>query len=392
VSTTSTARSHAPTHDDRLQPLAQLFEALFLDLDATRDDAPHLLGVSFERDCPPDDWASNHGLDVASSVLPSEDGDVKVFMKPLDCHPSQALMGWYAPAGWWCLGVAAGGWASTYDPDAPGAPRPTQVDRRRIRMLHLVSREGETFFAANDPLTGPIRRREMGPPAGSVGLIDDCVRCALRLPTAPPPDDPTEYFALVWIDRLLRAAVAGDLQHAAWIDVASLHPAFDFVERDTELDVYSWAVDHVARAGELLVNAYPWRRLRKHALKGKGFARRYPREIVEWMDLGMFARTNLGHLPPLEDALLDLGHLVSDAVYVQLVDTIEHWGLLAAPTLLREDVDLDGDADGRDRDEDDDDQDDEDDQDLEDDPDDETDDPSPQDAVEERRVKDTEMP
>ena len=339
MSTTSTAPSSAPTHDDdRLLPLAQLFEALFIDHDPADDDAPpHLLGVSFERDCSPRDWAADHGLDVASSVLASEDGDVRVFMKPLDCHPAQALMGWYAPEGWWCLGVASGGWASTSDPDAPGAPRPSQVDRRRIRMLHLVSREGEAYFAANDPLNGPFHRHEMGPPAGAVGLIDDCVRCALRLPTAPAPDDPAEYFALVWIDRLLRAAVSGGFEGASWTAVAGLHPVFDFVRGESEPRVHAWAVDHVARAGELLVKAYPWPRLRKHALQGRGFTHRYPRDVVEWMDLGMFARTSLGHLPPLEDALLDLGHLLGDAVYVQLVDTIEHWGLLAAPTVPRED-------------------------------------------------------
>jgi hypothetical protein len=359
VSTTSTAPSNAPTHDDdRLLPLAQLFEALFLDHDPTDDDSPpHLLGVSFEQDCSPSDWTANHGLDVASSVLASDDGDVQVFMKPLDCHPSQALMGWHAPAGWWCLGVAAGGWASTYDPEVPGTPRPTQVDRRRIRMLHLVSREGETFFAANDPVTGSFRRREMGPPTGAVGLIDDCVRRALRLPTPPPPDDPTELFALVWIDRLLRTAVAGGLQGASWTTVAGLHPALDFVHQDTERAVHAWATEHVARSGELLVKAYPWARLHRHAMQGKGFLCRYPRDIAAWMDLGMFARTILGQLPPLEDALLDLCDLLSDAVYVQLVDTIEHWGLLAAPTIPRADLDLDGEDEEEEEEDDDDDED-----------------------------------
>jgi len=46
------------------------------------------------------------------------------------------------------------------------------------------------------------------------------------------------------------------------------------------------------------------------------------------MDDGIFSRTLLGRLPPIEDLLLDLNVLLEADAYVHLVDTVDAWRLL----------------------------------------------------------------
>jgi hypothetical protein len=323
--------------DDRLLILANLFEARFLDLDREEGSPPHLLGVAFDDDTADDTDGADRSDDADGSgtnrAVTGDGRKVRLHLKALDVHPSEALMGWYAPDEWWCLGVAAGGWASTDGPDQPCPPRQprpsrsTDRDRRRVRLLHLVTREGEAINVLHQRDAEPLRARWSGPDIERAGMIDDCLRCALRLPTAPPPDTTIELWALLWIHRVLEAATDGRLNRATWPDVARLHTTFAFIEPTGDDELLEWSVEQLGRAGELLARAYPWTRIHRECAAGVGPAAGLAPDVVEWMDLGMFARTTLATLPPLEDTVLDLFDLLRAEPYCRLIDALEHWGL-----------------------------------------------------------------
>jgi len=315
---TSCSATPAPViipNDERLPALARLFEDCFLDIDRDEGSPPYLLGVVFDAD------------DATASATTEDGRSVTLMMRALDCHPSEALIGWNAPDDWWCLGIASGGWASNYDPDRPGSPRVTATARRRVRLLHLVGRDGEAINVVHQKGQPPMRNHWTNANADYAGMLDDCLRCALGIPTAPAPDTTIECWALLWIDHLLEAGTAGHLEGATWDDIAAMHPTFTFFSADDDVELLVWSVDHLVRAGELLARAFPWERIHRECVAGNSLVRGFPRRLLEWSDLGMFARTTMATLPPLDDAVLDLADLLDAEPYERFVETLRDWGL-----------------------------------------------------------------
>ncbi len=274
----------------------------------------------------------DEGLDRAGTTLVaavSRNDAIDLLLKPIDHHPSQELMGFRAPADWSCLGVATGGWASTYDTVRNGIPQRISAERHRCRILHLVTRGGDAISIYRDGRSEPLVSEWHGPRDEHGGLIDDCLRRALGLATVPPTQGTLELWALIWVDRLLREALAGRLEKASWAAVSAEFSAFDFLDhaRD-DPRLLRWATDHVERAGELLANAYPWSRVREHCRLGTGPVS-FSVELADWMDDGMFARTILETMPPLDQALADLADLIEPDAHRRLLDAIEGWGLFA---------------------------------------------------------------
>ncbi len=299
--------------------------------DPTSDLEPDLLlalATLVEEGLVPDRGvAETNATTIVAAVF--DDDDMDLLLKPIDGHPSQHLLGFTAPAEWSCLGVATSGWASTYDTVRNGIPQRTGTDRYRCRVLHVVTRTGAAISIYRDERSEPLVHRWQGPLADHGGLIDDCLRRALDLPSVAAPPTTIELWALVWVDRVLREAVDGQLDRGTWTAVAGAFSAFDFLDgaRD-DPRLFRWATDHMARAGELLADAYPWSRIREHCRLGTGPVAFSP-DLAEWMDDGMFARTILEAMPPLDQVLADLADLLDPAAHRRLIDTIADWGLFA---------------------------------------------------------------
>jgi hypothetical protein len=255
---------------------------------------------------------------------------VELIAHPLDCHPTDALMGFTAPENWWCLGVVAHGRAhpATDRRAHPATDRP--VPPRAVQVIHLVSRDGEAMSLLREAgaATTTAHRRCLSRHDG--GQIHDCCRRALGLATAPPPDDSLELWASIWLDRVLAQALAGHLDHAGWADVAALHAAFDRLAVDERAAARPFVVGHLGAAGRILADAHPWDRLRAQALLGHEPTLGLSPDHVAWMDVGMFARAARAAFLPIEVVLADLDAILPGDAYRRLVATLSGWDLLGA--------------------------------------------------------------
>jgi hypothetical protein len=306
----------------------RIFGAAHLDADVPRAPhdvhGPHLHGPHLHEP------HGTHGPSGRqdSSVLPDPPG-LALHVKITHDHPATELMGFDAPPDWWCLGVVASGWASTLLPERGPVARSSGLDRRRVRVVHAVSRAGDAVHvireAGCEPLIDSVPARAATPE--SSGLLDDCLRRALGLDTAAAPESTVELFALLWIDQLVAAASAGALDRARWADLVALHTAGLMAASEGDPALDQWVVDHLPRAGVLVAEGRPWPRLREETIRGSTTIGIGP-ELAAWMDDGMFARAILGNLPPLDETLIDLGALLPAACHRRVVETIDAWGLL----------------------------------------------------------------
>lgn len=311
MSSAPTSRAPSPCHPSRVgATVARLVDTHLAPAThpGAADDpsVPHLIGAVLAHD----------GLELLA--------------RPLAGHPADELLGFTAPADWVAIGISSGGWASWYDPLTPDVPRATGIDRRRVRVVYVLDRAGDAHQIVHDRDEPPHEHRfpVTAPDAG--GHLDDCCRRSFGLPTAPPPTATLDWFTTSWVDQVFAGAAEGRLVRAGWAEVAALHPAVQRAQQAGDPALVAWATEHLVRAGALLAEAQPWARLHQAAGRAPARPGGLDPAIARWMDTGMFARTLLASVPPIDQLLLDSNGLIEPAAHQRLLATIDAWGVLTA--------------------------------------------------------------
>ena|SRR5437588_239755 len=98
--------------------------------------------------------------------------DFELGLKPLDCHPTEALDGFRAPRSWTALGVIAGGWAAPMDDGIRPSAHP---DAMRVTNVVLMDRKGRMVGRVRYPDGSVVE----GPPG--YGAIVDALRYSLHV-------------------------------------------------------------------------------------------------------------------------------------------------------------------------------------------------------------------
>ena len=225
-----------------------------------------------------------------------------------------SLLGFDAPATWEAMAVVVHGRSWALD-DRSADPRP-------LRLTHVVDRRGDAASVMRHAGGEPT----VGGPDGHGRLVDVCRR-ALGLATAPPPEESTGFWALLWLDGLMARAARGE-RLADLVAAARAHPAIELVAGQ-EPDLVEEAAHRLVRLGRLFGRARDWSHLRRAAAAGEWAVEDLDPEGAAWMDDGMFARWVTAGFPLLDDYLGELDLLVSDHVMVGVRAVLAQWELLA---------------------------------------------------------------
>jgi hypothetical protein len=276
-------------------------EALARQLDAIAEEAgwgtpPLLLGLTDE------------GVDDINppAPVPGSSGT-----DPADLVAS--LVGFDAPATWEAMAVVVQGRSWTMSEQ--------DADPRPIRLTHVVDRHGGSASVMRHAGEEPT----VGGPDGQGRLVDVCRR-ALGLATAPPPEESTGLWALLWLDGLLARAARGD-KLTGLVAAARAHPAIEMVA-EREPDMVEEAAHRLVRLGHLFGQARDWPHLRRAAAAGEWEVDDLDPEGAAWMDDGMFARWVTADFPLLDDYLAELDVLLSDHVMAGVRGVLAQWELL----------------------------------------------------------------
>lgn len=258
------------------------------------------------------------GTDLPETESP-DDADVELATRDLTAHPAEELAGWRAPAHWTAFGVCTEGRA--WDPDArrPSAPI-------RIRVTHVVDVTGVgcTLLSDEEDPTLVIEH-----PGGLGGRVDDTCRRVLGVPTPAPAHDSRALFALQWLERVLADADAGLLVDPTWDELARRHPVFDPLYRaGAEAELETWAVEHLARAADLLAERWSWEALRVAAADGSVDLGRPDAALAAWLDEGSFSRELLGDLPAVPALFADVRAVLPVGRSRQIGHRLRRWRLL----------------------------------------------------------------
>ena len=277
-------------------------EALARQLDAIAEEAgwgtpPLLIGLTDE------------GVDDVNppAPVPGSSGT-----DPADLVAS--LVGFDAPATWEAMAVVVQGRSWVLD-DQGADPRP-------IRLTHVVDREGGAASVMRHAGEDPT----LGGPEGQGRLVDVCRR-ALGLATAPPPEESTGLWALLWLDGLLARAARGE-KLAGLVAAARAHPAIEMVA-EHEPELVDEAAHRLVRLGQLFGQARAWPHLRRAAASGQWAVEDLAPEGAAWMDDGMFARWVTADFPLLDEYLAELDALLSEHVMAGVRGVLAQWELLA---------------------------------------------------------------
>jgi len=196
------------------------------------------------------------------------------------------------------------------------------ADPRPIRLTHVVDRQGGSASVMRHAGEEPA----LGGPEGQGRLVDVCRR-ALGLTTAPPPEESTGLWALLWLDGLLARAARGE-KLAGLVAAARAHPAIEMVaEREPEL--VEEAAHRLVRLGLLFGQARNWSHLRRAAAAGTWTVEDLDADGAAWMDDGMFARWVTADFPLLDEYLVELDALLSEHVMAGIRGVLAQWELLA---------------------------------------------------------------
>lgn len=222
-----------------------------------------------------------------------------------DQHPTELLLGFTAPADWYALGMATGGWAY------PVAQR-DQADRQRIRVhvVSLLTRSGELIHRtrSDDPALARSLSDEL--PAGEQV---DLLRLALGLATDPPPCDAGVYWTILWLSALTAPDTAAPTGLA---DAVRHHPSFQMLDA-AEQHLDSEVIDVLAGFHRVCT----WRRLQQLAADGAWPVPEVRPALVHWFDEGAFARFLLNRCRPLGAVRAALSETL-DAALVSAIDGV----------------------------------------------------------------------
>lgn len=237
----------------------------------------------------------------------------------LSDHPAVALAGWRAPRHWTVFGVCTEGRAWDLDRRDPSAPV-------RVKVTHVVDVAGQgcTLLSDEEDPTLVIEH-----PGGLGGRVDDTCRRVLDVPTPPPTSDSRALFALQWLDRLDADLDAGLLGTPTWDELARRHPVFDPIYRgNAGAELEAWAVEHLARAGDLLAERWSWAALREAAAAGRVDVGGIDRQLAAWLDEGAFSREVLGDLPVVATRFAEVRSRLEPGRARQIGHRLRRWGLL----------------------------------------------------------------
>jgi hypothetical protein len=225
-------------------------------------------------------------------------------------HPSELLLGFVAPEGWYAVGSAAAGHAYGVADRATLAPT-----RCRVQTVTLLSRSGELAhrtIVENDPeLTEQLAGEEVE------GEQTDLLRLALELPTSPPPCSTAVYWGIQWLAGLQTAAPP-----ASWDDVARAHPALALLSADV---VYG--PDDLVDAAASFARVCTWRRLRELVVTGAFAVPGLDGSDARWLDDGAFSRWVLTRCAPLSSLRDDVLAQLPDDLGRRLVATLAELGV-----------------------------------------------------------------
>lgn len=214
----------------------------------------------------PNGWHHNHILIKVEDTDDPEAFDLGFKDLPDDVHPVSELWGFRAPPSWRAIGVVTYGWAGPM-----GDVRPSlHQDRRRVRLTVIIDRDGRE--AATASLDDGTVIDEPGE-----GRLGDVLRCALGVPTGPPP--PVEHLATVlWLHSVVGES---ERRRMSWARIESLHHAPEG-------------------------NAATWAGVRRIAARSGGWPL-----ADDWMDDGFFAREFLARLPSIDSMMATLAERLS---------------------------------------------------------------------------------
>ena len=231
-------------------------------LAAAPDLAPGALLVRLEGDppCRPDD-------------------ELALGMLPIDGHPSETLLGFVAPSDWWALGLISPGWANPAGDElddvdlARGRRRgPRYAERTGRRRATVVSLQARDGTEATRILVGDDEPLDPGPGGG--GLLPDCLRRALGLPTEPPAVATAELFAALWL-----TSIAGTMEverrRVGWAEAAALHPVALLLADGPRV-----SHDDLVDAAGALDRVVGWRELRAVAAEGRWAVGDLPADVA----------------------------------------------------------------------------------------------------------------
>jgi hypothetical protein len=196
------------------------------------------------------------------------------------------------------------------------ARRVDEAPPRRIvrdgRLVHLLHRDGTEVRALPGGLQGPaaVTAPTRQPSAGRVG---DACRRMLGLSTAPPPTNTLHWWVDCWAQMVFLLAIEGE--DTTWRAIAAatirdragtpsvIAQTLVFLGRTMSwADLYTESLEHARSHGEDDDDHPP---------------RLWPfchQDVLEWMDVGMFARARLGHQPPLATLLGELDDILEPDV------------------------------------------------------------------------------
>lgn len=264
--------------------------------------------------------AAEHRLEIASRTLDEEAG-----------HPVEMLLGFDAPSHWRALGVVAEGSAHALgEPVGNRVPiyRGRPADGRRVRVVHLVARAGDSATVLRTHGDAPVRSHSSAAGETPCGRIDDVLRRALGLPSVPASEPTVVLWALMWLDRLLANRAAADPAAAPldWTAAALLHPAVELAHAE-HLVTGAVSRREVTRLGAIMGRARDWAALRAACAQGCWPVPEVPPALAAWMDEGMFSRWVTGAYPHPAELFEAVADLVPPAVANRISTILRDWGV-----------------------------------------------------------------
>lgn len=238
---------------------------------------------------------------------------VELHVKALgDAHPVDQLLGFRAPAAWDAFGVTVAGRTVPYPGAVPGGG--PLADHRPLLLTFLAGRDGSTAAYLLPDGDEPVLLDE---PAGSEaqGAIADLCWRVLGRPTAPPQVTVGQFWATWWLDRIVSAGAADPAWSPSWEQLCLLHP-----------DAGRWPAGADAPAHEP-----SWHRLRTDPDLAHLVPPAASRDVLDWMDDGMFARWSTGALPDPGDLLDAVAELLPSQLVDRVVQRVGEAGLSVRP-------------------------------------------------------------
>ncbi len=277
-------------------------------------------------------------------------------------HPVDVLLGFEAPPSWRALGVVAEGTVlGEHDPPGRiGHHDGGRVDRGEratdgagarpggrpgVRVVHVVGRDGASASVLRVQGREPEHHEARGLHDAPDGRVDDVLRRALGLPTAPPEEPTVALWALMWLDRLRADRAVADARSAPldWTAAARAFPSVEsaFTEGGGVAPVPS--PEGMARFGAMRGRAESWGSLRRACAQGigpvpgvdagvdAGVEVGVDAGLAAWMDDGIFSRWATGSFPHLAELFGAVADLVPPGTAAAVAEVLAAWGLDPSP-------------------------------------------------------------